>query len=268
MQLAWLTDIHLNFLDIDERIEFYNVIIKSNPDALLITGDIAEAPSITSILMEMAKIIKRNIYFVLGNHDYYKSKVDRVKSQIISMMQNEKLLHWLPATGPLFLNKDVMLVGQDGWADGRYGNYQNSRVTLLDSRLIEDLFHAKMLGKLQLLDQMQNLADSDAALLQENLIQALKQQPKMIFVLSHVPPFKETCLYEGKISDDDYLPFFGSKISGDVLMEIAAKNTNVDFLVFCGHTHHECYYEPLQNLKVWVGKAEYYEPEIQKIIDI
>ncbi|PCH54758.1 MAG: serine/threonine protein phosphatase, partial [Legionellales bacterium] len=54
MKLAWLTDIHLNFLEQDVRQEFYLEIIKTNCDAILITGDIAEAPSLCEILKEMA----------------------------------------------------------------------------------------------------------------------------------------------------------------------------------------------------------------------
>ena len=83
--------------------------------------------------------------------------------------------------------------------------------------------------------------------------------------MTHIPPFKEVCLYDGKISDDNWLPYFGSKVMGDVLMEIANQNSEVEFLVLCGHTHsaaNVCY----NNLVIEVGKADYCCPEIQKII--
>jgi len=44
MKLAWLTDIHLNFLKKDRRKQFFDSIINSYCDAVLISGDIAEAP--------------------------------------------------------------------------------------------------------------------------------------------------------------------------------------------------------------------------------
>jgi hypothetical protein len=56
-------------------------------------------------------------------------------------------------------------------------------------------------------------------------------------VLVHAPPFRESCLHEGEISNDDYLLFFASKIKGDVLLEAAKANPEIDFLVLCGHTH-------------------------------
>ena len=70
MKLAWLTDIHLNFLDANERKHFYQEIINTECDSVLISGDIAEAPSIKNILQELAIFIKKPIYYILGNHDY------------------------------------------------------------------------------------------------------------------------------------------------------------------------------------------------------
>ena len=50
MKLAWLTDIHLNFIDDDARQEFYQEIVNSGCDDVLISGDIAEAPCLKSLL--------------------------------------------------------------------------------------------------------------------------------------------------------------------------------------------------------------------------
>ncbi len=57
------------------------------------------------------------------------------------------------------LNKDTLLLGKDSWADGHYGNYANSRVMLNDSRMIQELREGNVIGKYQLLDAMQKLAD-------------------------------------------------------------------------------------------------------------
>jgi predicted MPP superfamily phosphohydrolase len=69
MKLIWLTDIHLNFLTLENRMEFYQKVIAASGDKILISGDIAEAPSVSEILKEMAKTIQKPIYFVLGNHE-------------------------------------------------------------------------------------------------------------------------------------------------------------------------------------------------------
>lgn len=268
MKLTWLTDIHLNFLEIEERITFYNSIVQTHGDAMLLSGDIAEAPSLISLLQEIANHIKKPIYFVLGNHDYYRGQVDDVKAQVYTLMKKEKLLHWLPKSGPITLSNDVVLLGQDGWADGRYGDYANSDVRLNDSRIIADLRQESVLGKYPLLKKMQQLADTDANLLQHDIINAIKQhQPKKIIVVTHVPPFKESCLYEGKVSNDDFLPFFSSKATGDVLLKFARQHSAIEFLVLAGHTHGEAYYQPLNNLIIKVGGAEYGQPIVQEVFD-
>ncbi len=50
-KLAWLTDIHLNFLDKQKRKLFYNEVLSKNCDTILIGGDIAEATCATRYLI-------------------------------------------------------------------------------------------------------------------------------------------------------------------------------------------------------------------------
>ncbi|MHB1947356.1 MAG: metallophosphoesterase family protein [Gammaproteobacteria bacterium] len=265
MQYSWLTDIHLNFIDDVARQKFYQEIVNTGCDGVLISGDIAEAPCLVDILNEMVRYIDKPIYFVLGNHDYYRGQIQEVHDAMTALTKEHDKLFWLSVSGMQKLDNNTFLIGQDGWADGRLGNYQNSRVVLNDSRMIADLFQEKILGKYQLLEKMQQLADTDAIKLQNDLKQAVSQTPKKIIVLTHVPPFKEACLHEGKISGDDWLPYFSSKVIGDLLTTVAQKNPQIEFLVLCGHTHSEanvCY----DNLVIEVGKADYCRPEIQKII--
>jgi len=267
MKLIWLTDIHLNFLDAEERVLFYRSVAEKDCDAVLISGDIAEAPSITVILKEIAAHLKKPICFVLGNHDYYRGQIDVVKAEMVSITKTEDHLNWLPESGPVLLEKDILLLGEDGWADGRYGDYANSPVVLNDSGMIADLFRESTKGKYKLLEKMQQLADDDAKKLYADLTDAIKKhQPKNIIVLTHVPPFKEASMYEGKMSGDDFLPFFSSKATGDVLLKIAKENIDRDFLVLCGHTHHEAHYQASDNLTVRVGGAEYSQPKIEEVV--
>lgn len=266
MRLAWLTDIHLNFIDAVARQKFYQEILNTECDTVLISGDIAEAPNVAQLLTQMADYVGKPIYFILGNHDYYRGQVNEVREAMINLTNTQDKLFWLPASGLRELGNKTILIGQDGWADGRFGDYQNSRIAINDSRMIADLFQAKILGKFQLLEKMQELADSDAMLLQSDLHQAASKDPKKIIVLTHVPPFKESCMYLGQISDDDWQPYFSSKIIGDVLLAVANKYPTIDFLVLCGHTHSESSYQPLPNLMVKAGKAEYRYPQVQEII--
>lgn len=71
MKLTWITDVYLNFLEKDKRMDFYQTLIATDSDGVVLSGDIAEATSIESILKEIANAIQKPIYFVLVNHDYY-----------------------------------------------------------------------------------------------------------------------------------------------------------------------------------------------------
>ena len=76
MKLTWITDVHLNFLAKDERMDFYHTLIATDSDGIMIRSDIAEATSIEPILKEMHNATQKPIYFVLGNHDYYRSSIN------------------------------------------------------------------------------------------------------------------------------------------------------------------------------------------------
>lgn len=133
--------------------------------------------------------------------------------------------------------------------------------------MISDLFLVKILGKYPLLEKMQQLADADAEKLSHVISEAIKEyQPKKIIIVTHVLPFKEACLYEGKISGDDFLPFFSSKTTGNVLLQAAKNHPDINFFIFCSHTHNKAFYQLYDNLIVKVGQAEYNNPEIQEII--
>ena len=215
----------------------------------------------------MATHSQKPIYFVLGNHDYYHGSIDDIRHSMITLTNNNPLLFWLGACDPFLLDNDTILIGEDGWADGRYGDFQNSPVILNDSRLIGELLQHKILGRYQLLEKMQQLADEDAHKLYAKLHKAAKHNPKKVIVVTHVPPFRETALYQGKISDDDHLPFFSSKAMGDALLKFATEQPMTEILVLCGHSHDECKYSPLDNLTVWVGKAEYNQPVLQAVFE-
>lgn len=99
MKLAWLTDIHLNFIDLTQRQKFYQEIIDSLCDGLLISGDIAEALCLEELLQELALYLKKPIYFVLGNHDYYRGQIQKVQHVATKLTQSNEYLFWLPASG-------------------------------------------------------------------------------------------------------------------------------------------------------------------------
>lgn len=267
-KIAWLTDVHLNFLQDDGRKKFYQFIDQQECEAIVITGDIAEATSICGILHEFSEHTDKVIYFVLGNHDYYFGSVIDVRANIEKLCSNNSRLVWLGKPEIVLLNDSTVLIGHDGWADGRYGNFDQSPVSLNDSRLILELHLAKTVNRSGLKNAMQSLADADAKVLKNTLMASKNLNVKKIIIATHVPPYPECCLHQGKQSDEDWLPYFSSKATGDVISEFALNNPKINLFVLCGHTHSPALYKPFENLVVKGGKADYYRPELQEIIHI
>ena len=74
---------------------------------------------------------------------------------------------------------------------------------------------------------------------------------------------KRVEFYSACCNDCVDLRIFSSKVMGDVLMDTAQANLDIEFLVLCGHTHGEAEFLALDNLTVRAGGAEYYRPVIQ-----
>lgn len=262
-KLAWATDIHLNFVRLERSQEFCAAVNNLGVDALLIGGDIGEADNIEFYLQFLADNIQAPIYFVLGNHDYYRGSIADVRSRISSLCKGTNNLIWLPQAGVVRLSKETCLVGHDGWADGRFGDFFGSRVMLNDYMLIAEL---RGLSNEERLDRLHALGDEAAGHFMKVLPDALAEFNQVI-VLTHVPPFRGACWHEGAISNDDYLPHFSCLAVGEVLRG-QMMGHDAQMTVLCGHSHSSGVVRVLPNLLVVTGKAVYGNPEVNEIISV
>lgn len=265
MRLAWLTDIHLNFLGSERATEFLRHVGSALPDVVLVSGDIAEAHDLCRYLELMDDELQRPIYFVLGNHDFYHGSIPSVRSAVAELCRERSNLHYLTQSEfPIELTPQVALVGHDGWADGRLGDYEKSIVQMTDWHLISDFIGR---GKLERWPLLHALADEGAAHLRRVLPAALEQHETAI-VITHVPPTREACWHQGHLSDDHWAPHFTCKAVGDALLDIARLYPHRRIDVYCGHTHGFGKCRPLRNLYIHTGGAEYGEPQIQAMLEI
>ncbi len=264
MKLAWLTDIHLNFLRPAVLKRFLESLAETEMDAFLVGGDIGEAPDVTHFLNELDHHLQRPIYFVLGNHDFYRGSIAGVRDAVQELCSFGGFLRWLPDAGVIPLTEDTCLIGHDGWGDGRLGDYQRSDVLLNDWAFIDE-FGGLDRDKDERLATLHALGDEAADHFRAVLSQALAFEH--ILVLTHVPPFREACWHDGKISDDDWLPHFTCKAVGDVLLEFMSASDR-QMTVLCGHTHGGGEAQILPNLRVLTGSATYGQPVIQRVIEV
>jgi Icc protein len=266
MKLAWLTDIHLNFLRPSISEAFMESLAETDADIFLIGGDIGEAPNVALYLNALDNHLQRPVYFVLGNHDFYRGSITGVRENIRKLCAAVPNLVWLPDAGVVPLTADACLVGHDGWGDGRLGDYDGSDVVLNDWGMIEE-FGGFEENRSNRLSKLNALGDEAAAHFRSVLPDAL-QRFKHVVVLTHVPPFREACWHEGKTSDDNWLPHFTCKAVGDVLAEAMAAAPDRQMTVLCGHTHGSGEAQILPTLRVFTGAAIYGQPGIQKVLKV
>lgn len=263
-RLAWLTDIHLTWLDFRKRCEFGEAVLAERPDAVLAGGDIADAQSIVLFLEELDELLRVPVYFVLGNHDYYGGSIGGVRSSVAALSRDSNNLTWLGDAGVVELLPSTGLVGHGGWADARNGDYRISPGMLNDYYLIEELAGLSDNARQSKLFE---LGDEAADHFRKVLAVAFEKCRRVI-ALTHVPPFREAAWYMDKTSDDEHLPHFSSKAAGDVMVEIMRAHPEAELTVLCGHTHSRGRVQILDNLLVLTGAATYGEPAIQSIIEI
>ena len=261
-KIAWLTDIHLNFLNELQIEEFCQTVRASNSDAVLIGGDTSEAPQLEAHLRLLEKRLQQPIYFVLGNHDFYRDSISSVRQTAEKLSESSQWLKWLPHIGTVELTAQTGLLGHDSWADGRCGAGAKSSIFLNDFMLIKELRESRKLFK-----TLNDLGDESAAYFKHHLPEALKRFQNII-VLVHVPPFAEACWHEGKISGEDWLPHFTCRAVGETLRQIMSENPEKEMTVLCGHTHSSGTAQILPNLLVKTGSAVYGKPRVQEILTI
>lgn len=266
MRLAWLTDLHLNFLYPDHAAAFFEDVLAQEPDALLISGDITDARQLIPMLRQIDARLGLPLYFVLGNHDYYHGSFQAVRAAVSALAASSPTLTWLNEAGVVPLTNETALVGHDGWGDARLGNVLTTEVVLNDFLHIEELHAAFRGGRTALVAKLNALGDEAAAHLRHHLPAALATHRRVI-VVTHVPPFREACWHEGGLSDDDFLPYFACQATGDVLREVMAAHPEQEALVLCGHSHGAGAVDILPNLRVLTGGAIYGSPEVQRIIE-
>jgi Icc protein len=262
MRAAWATDVHLEFVTGKSRGRFVEALAATGADCVLLGGDIDHAGRTADTVAAIAEELERPVYFVLGNHDFYGVSIARTRAAVERRCRDHPLLTWLGAAGVVRLTDSTALVGHDGWADGRLGDYEASQVDLNDYYLIEEFKGLDKAARLAMLHRLgAEAADHFRAVLPEAL------GYRHVVVLTHVPPFREACWHEGRPSDDMWLPHYSCAAAGEAIVD-AMRGRGEDMLVLCGHTHGQGEAQILPNLRVLTGGARYGDPRVQQVLEI
>lgn len=264
MRLAWTSDIHLNHADLKAWDAWTGEIREAAADGILITGDLSEADDLLFQLGRIAESLPGNIFFVLGNHDFYGSSIASTRRNVTSLVREIPSLCYLTDSAPVEMVPGRFLVGEDGWGDGVVGDFENSPVRLHDFQLIKDFKRVDPIDWPGLIREQ----GAESARRLKRKLAAVAKSAAEVLVATHVPPFRESCWYEGKTTDDYWAPFFVCGQVGDVLREFALENPTIQTTVVCGHTHHGGIAEIEPNLKVLTASAEYGSPRIERLLEL
>lgn len=267
-KLAFMSDLHLNFLSEELVINFARQVANANVDAIVISGDISEGQTIQHDLQVLESIIQRPIYFVCGNHDFYGDSIENMNKLLIQQQQKSSFLKYLPNMSYESLSPTTAIVGHNCWYDGFYGEPKQSSMFLNDWRLIKEFTEVDAFFNVnKRLEVCRKLAETGMRHI-HNGIKAASRYAKKIIVVSHFVPFPEAHYFRGRLGDKYSQPWYVSRMLGDLLVTAADTFPNIEFVSLCGHTHGECTLQKKNNLNVIVAGAEYTKPKVQCILNV
>jgi 3',5'-cyclic AMP phosphodiesterase CpdA len=265
MRLLWLTDLHLDRAPAKVREQFYFRLNEGAFDAAVITGDISCGHGIEMHLAEIARAtVPKMVYFVLGNHDFYRSTFANVQRRVEVVCARNSNLRQLGHGEIIPLGKSDALIGHQGWADGRAGWGARSLAHNPDFQAIGDF---RGLSKEEAFEHLKRLGNNCAKYFRGLLPYALTCH-RHVWIATHVPPFSQAALYDGQPCDRLRQPFFANIAAGGVICSIGRKFLDRRLTVICGHTHSRSTVRAAENIDVLVGAARPGTPDFQHVFSL
>lgn len=250
--VLFLTDLHLDRATRDQTVDLLRRIDITRSDSVIVTGDISNAHSLHQHLgMLAAACAPRPLYFLAGNHDYYGGSFRGVELQLHELCQSTHNLHHLDGSSIFRLTDGIGLIGHSGWPDARAGDGMKTRIESPDQWNIKEL---RALDQSQMLDWMQSMGRESAKSIRSLYPLALTRY-RHVIVATHVPPFDNAVIYNGRPADRERLPHFCNLSLGKMLIRILRSFPHRRVSVLAGHTHASCHRRITSNLSVRVGAA-------------
>lgn len=257
----FITDPHLLPFN---RFKMLDAILSQKPRAVFVGGDISYGPTLISDLKFLGKRIGRPMYFVLGNHDYHFSSIDKVHTKVKEVCEEYRNLVWLTNAGVVPITNEVAVIGAEGWYDAQVGNKEFIKYTF-------DWFLTSDFKKLPTWDQrfskFKEVAAANTKYIISNL-EAAMEDYKTVYLITHFPPWREANRYNSWISESFWEPYNTNVGLGKALEEVMVKHKKRNLIVFCGHTHSSVQIHVSRNIECRVGRGAYHMLAEDEIIYI
>ena len=261
-----MSDIHVNFLNDYHLGRWAQYVgkkaIEYGVQSVIISGDISEAPTLVQHLKQLRKGFGVPIYYVPGNHDYWRTDFDSLKSVMSELNESGLGITWLGDSKPIALNSKTALIGHECWYDAMAGDWTTSNMEMRDWELIHDFIPVRS-NRAGIVSICRKHAGMGIVYLDKQLDAALALGYENIIVATHFPPFTEAARYHGAPNPHHSLPWYTCTSLGGLLVEKAQENRDRHFLVLAGHTHDECRVNIEPNLSVHVKGATYGNPSFE-----
>jgi predicted MPP superfamily phosphohydrolase len=247
----WLTDTHLNKVNPITKTSFIYRLRQEKPKGIFLTGDISNGLLTGFDLKIMAKFLGCPIYFVLGNHDYhFSSSFEDTHVKIRELCKENPNLIWMTESDPIPLTEEIAVIGTEGWYDAGAGNAKYLKVTP-DWLMIKELRDLSTMEDRVL--AFQKLADESCIKITKKLEQALSQGYKTIYLLTHIPPWREATRNVGTIFENFWLPYNANLRLGDTIEKIMKNHPDRHVICLAGHTHDPKTVRICSNIECHVG---------------
>lgn len=250
----WHTDTHLGLMPWT-KVNFIYRIIKDNPKAIFLTGDISTGMITPIDLAFLASCVKCPIYFVLGNHDYYFSSFSKIHDKVRRVCEEYPNLIWLTESEPIEITKEKVLIGTEGWYDASFGNPKYLRATF-DWIFIEELRCLPSMSKR--IEKFKELSQQSCVIIENKLKKCVEKGYKEIYILTHFPPWKESTHHIGTFFEKFWLPYNVNGQLGKTIEDIMKYHKEINVIVLAGHTHKEGWASPYKNVRCHVGAGNYH----------
>jgi predicted MPP superfamily phosphohydrolase len=230
-----ITDTHFDYVDdLTIKEDFIVRVLKEKASIILLGGDLGIPLDELDDFMGAIKG-DSEVYFVLGNHDYYNYYI-RDAVRLAESMKNgtylsDKYFFEVYANGCV-----KFLIGTDGWGDCSFNDYLPPTN---DYAHINDYVHTSSELKLRIA-RNQGLHQASVISRQLGEIEEhIRNGNKVVhvYILTHVPPFLEMCKYGTEPTDERLINAFCSKELGSVIERFADANPEVKVSIYSGHTH-------------------------------
>lgn len=261
LKYLWLTDCHTKIVD---RFRLLNAVLQSRPYGVFLTGDMSEGFAFLSDLEFLGKKIGRPLYFVLGNHEFWGSSFEKTYNGVRALCQQYKNLIWLDEAGIVPLNEQTACIGIGGWYDARTGNPDYLKYTF-DWWAIKDF---RQLPNMKArIEKFRAIADESAKIITARLEEAIETY-KVVYLLTHYPPYVEADRANNWISEKFYEPYNTNVVLGQAIDKVMEKHKKRYLHILCGHTHSPVQIVRSRNVECRVGRGSYYKISDEEIIYI